>query len=149
MTEIVIRTSLLPSRFSEVMRYSREAFDKSNYATLGFNAPQWRAVLRSGMRDRDMRILTAWRGERCVGVLVGMIGPMPWCVGMSATDLVFVADQGGDMLLREFVAWAKGRKCKRIDMAVSDEAARRGYDRLYANAGFKRAGGVYYMQGEM
>lgn len=146
-----------PQMLTEIMRYSREAFEQSSYAQHGFNSAQWRMVLRGAMLDSSMRVFSMWRGQRCVGLLVGSIGPMPWCAGFAATDLVFVAAQGGDQLLKAFVEWAKQRGCRRIDMAVSDdaftqyenpEARARAYDRMFAAAEMKRAGGAYYWQGE-
>lgn len=152
---VVVRMAM-PHMLTEMMRYSREAFEASNYATHGFHATQWRSVLREAMLDKSMCVISAWRGQRCVGLLVGMMAPMPWCLGFAATDIVFVAEQGGDMMLRQFVDWARARKCKRIDMGVSDDAILRMsperigklYDRMFAAAGFHRAGGVYFMQGD-
>lgn len=149
-----VRTSnVQPATLSEVMRYSRTAFDKSNYAPLGFNAVMWRTVLRTAILDKSMLVRAAWRGSQCVGLLVGQLGPLPWCVGLSATDLVFVADQGGDLLLRDFVAWAESHKVRRIDMGVSDSVdaelrnVRTVHDRFFRAAGFERAGGMYFKQG--
>ena len=132
------------------MRYSRSAFDKSSYAPLGFNAVMWRTVLRGAMMDRSMLVRAAWRGSECVGLIVGQLGPLPWCVGLAATDIVFVADQGGDLLLRDFVAWAESHKVRRIDMGVSDTPIpelRAVHDRFFRAAGFERAGGMYFKQG--
>lgn len=149
----VVTKLVQPAQLSEVMRYSRTAFDKSNYAPLGFDAVLWRQVLRNAILEKSMLVRAAWRGQRCVGLIVGMLAPLPWCVGLAATDLVFVADQGGELLLRDFVAWAESHKVRRIDMGVSDTPApelrnaRTVHDRFYRAAGFERAGGMYFKQG--
>ena len=73
-----------------------------------------------------------------------MIAPMPWSVGYSATDLVFAAEVGGDRLLEKFVSWCDKLGGLRIDMGVSDDGDRPGFDRLFAAQGFTPAGRVYY-----
>lgn len=144
--DLIVRQILQPAQYSEVLRFSAGAFERSNYAPLKFNSVIARKTLRDMANDRTMRPFTAWRGQRCVGILVGMISPLPWSAGLCATDLVFVAEQGGDMLLERFVKWARENKCVRIDMGVSDDALRAGYDRLYRREGFNKAGGVYFAQ---
>lgn len=148
MTEAIKVRLLQPAMLSEVLRFGREGFERSNYAPLKFNSVIARATLRDALREGSMRAFTAWRGERCVGVLIGSISPLPWSAGLTATDIVFVADQGGDLLLEKFVEWAKSHRVVRIDMGVSDDATRAGYDRLYARAGFSKAGSMYYWQKE-
>lgn len=145
---IIVRQTLAQPLFSEVMRFSAEQFEKSNYAPLKFNSAIARRTLRDCAADRSMRIFSAWRGNRCVGLLIGMIAPLPWCGGLSSTDLVFIAEAGGDMLLERFVKWSRDNRVVRIDMAVS-AANRAGYDRLYEREGFQRAGGVYFAQWPM
>lgn len=146
MSDLIVRQVLQPSQFSEVLRFSAEAFAQTNYAPLKFNSVIARKTLRDTVQDRTMRPFTAWRGQRCVGLLIGMLAPLPWSAGLTATDLVFVAEQGGDMLLERFVKWARDNKCVRIDMGVSDDGVRAGFDRLFRSEGFTRAGGVYYAQ---
>lgn len=140
---------LQPHMLSEVMRFSAEMFLKSNYADLKFNSVIARGTLKESMRDKSMRPFTMWRGQRCCGLLIGMIMPLPWAAGLSATDLVFIAEAGGDILLDEFVAWSRRNRVIRIDMGVSDSSLRPGYDRFYESHGFKKAGRVYYMQDEV
>lgn len=148
MSTIAIKLLQMPM-LSEVLRFGREAFERSNYAPLKFNSVIARATLRDTLKDKSMRGFTAWRGERCVGLLIGSIVPLPWSAGLTATDIVFIADQGGDLLLQKFVEWAKHNRVVRIDMGVSDEGMRAGYDRFYAKAGFGRAGRLYYWQREV
>lgn len=143
---IIVRQLLQPSMLSEVLRFGREAFERSNYAPLQYNSVIARKTLRDAMHDRTQRVFTAWRGERCVGLLIGSIYPLPWSAGLTATDTVFIADQGGDMLLERFVKWARENKVVRIDMGVSDDGQRAGFDRLFKQQGFDRAGGMYFAQ---
>lgn len=143
---LTVRCSLQPAHFSEVLRFSAAAHERSNYSAFKFNSVIARNTLRACSMDGSMRIFTAWRDTCCVGILIGMIASMPWTAGMSATDLVFVADQGGDQLLERFVKWARDNKVVRVDMAVSDDAVRAGYDRFFKREGFNKAGGVYFAQ---
>lgn len=139
---------LQPHMLSEVLRFGSTAFANSNMAPLGYNSVIARKTLRNVMGDPTMRAFTAWIGDKCCGVIIGMLAPMPWCGGLCATDLVFAADAGGDLLLDKFIGWAKENKVVRIDMAVSDSGVRAGYDRLFSSRGMARASGVYYWQVE-
>lgn len=135
---------------SAIMEFSREAHDRSvTYKGLGYNAVIWRRTLRDALADPSMVVLIAKRAEAIVGLLVGMRTPMPWSAGFCASDLVFVAKQGGDLLLAAFVEWCKTRKVRRIDMGVSEPGDDEAKDRLFGSRGFERAGRVYYMINEV
>lgn len=143
---LIVRQLLQPALFSEVLRFSKDQFAKSNYEPLQFNSVIARNTLRNAAADGSMRVFTAWRNVRCVGLLIGMIVPLPWSAGLTSTDLVFIAEQGGDMLLERFVKWSRENRVVRIDMGVGDAQRAAGYDRLYEREGFTRAGGLYYAQ---
>lgn len=129
-----------------ILEYSRIAFSKSvTYQATGYNEVIWRNTLKAAFADPTMVVLTARKGGKVCGLLVGMRMPMPWSGGFCASDLVFVADQGGDRLLRAFVIWCKEQRVRRIDMGVSDTQLREhAAEALFFRIGFSGAGRVYY-----
>lgn len=131
---------------SNIIAYGRDAFERSNYAPLGYNSVIARRTIKAAIMDQAMRVFVAKKDGVLCGVLVGMIDAMPFCAGLSATDLVFTATHGGDLLLDAFVAWCKERKVTRIDMGVSQEENDEVITALYQRKGFVRAGGLFYQQ---
>jgi hypothetical protein len=132
---------------SDILAFGKAACDKSNYAPLGWNGVIARRTLKDIFEQRNMRVFIARKNKQICGLLIGSIDPMPFCAGLSATDLVFAADAGGDMLLDLFVAWCKLNKVARIDMGVSQEGqSEEALSKLYERAGFVRAGRMFYMQ---
>jgi len=131
---------------SDIMAFSATAHPASNYADIPYHAPTWRKTLIDALRDPSQAVWAVWEEAKCCGLLVGMSAPMPWSLGWSATDLVFVADKGGELLLAKFVEWCDARKVKRIDMGVSDAGDRKGFDGLFRRNGFAPAGRMYYRQ---
>ncbi len=141
---LVIRQASL-HELPPIMEFSRLANDASiTYAPMGYNAVIWRQTLKQVMADPSNVVLIAKREATVVGLLVGQKMPMPWCGGFCASDLVFTAFQGGDILLDAFVAWCIAKKIRRIDMGVSEPGQLEAKDRLFASAGFSQAGRVYY-----
>lgn len=131
---------------AQILEFSREAFaDSVTYQATGYNEVIWRNTLKAAFADPTMVVLTARKAGKVCGLLVGMRMPMPWSGGFCASDLVFVAKQGGDRLLRAFVVWCRENKVRRIDMGVSDTSSTdRAMDGLFGRAGFSTAGRVYY-----
>lgn len=133
-----------------IMEFSRAAAESSpTYAPLGFNSVIWRRTVLSSMKDPTMCVIVAMRGSKCCGIIVGMLMPMAWTGGFCASDLVFAADAGGDLLLKEFIRWAQDKKARRIDMGISDTGREDSKDALMRRAGFSRAGGSYYRINEV
>lgn len=130
-----------------ILEFSREAFASSvTYQATGYNEVIWRNTLKAAFSDPTMAVFVTKRSGRVCGLLVGMKMPMPWSGGFCASDLVFVAKQGGDRLLRQFVIWCKQNKVRRIDMGVSEITPREpAIDAMFKSKGFSGAGRVYYM----
>jgi hypothetical protein len=133
---------------SNILAYGREAFGRSNYSPMTYNSVIARRTLKAAMNDPAMRVFVAKKDGTVCGLLIGMIDPMPFCVGFSATDLLFTATAGGDLLLDKFIAWCKARRVARIDMGVSQEGNDEVVTRFYESRGFVRSGGVFYQQDE-
>lgn len=141
---MIVRAATL-NDLTAIMDFSKKANDASiTYAPMGYNAVIWRRTLKDVMADPSNVVLIARDADAVVGLLVGMKAPMPWCGGFCATDLVFAAFKGGDLLLQAFVRWCDAKKIRRIDMGVSEPGRIRAKDRLFASAGFSKAGRVYY-----
>lgn len=144
---IVVRKATLAD-LSSIMDFSRSACERSpTYSITGFNSVIWRRQLKASLADPDMVVLVAIRDKKVCGLLVGMRAPAPWFAGYSATDIVFTAEAGGEVLLDAFVAWCIAKKVTRMDMGVSDEVSEEklaAYDRMFRIAGFRPAGRVYY-----
>lgn len=131
---------------SDVLAFGRTAFERSNYADLGYNAVIARKSFKSAISDPAMRVFVAKKDGAVCGLLIGMIDTLPFCAGLTATDLLFAADAGGDKLLAAFLSWCKARKVARIDMAVSQYEDRPAITRLFARHGMQRTGGVFMRQ---
>lgn len=141
---LIVRAATL-NDLSAIMAFSRQAHDASmTYEPLGFNSVIWRNTLRQCLSDPTMTVLISKRGQIVLGLLILMKMPMPWCGGFCASDLVFVAKQGGDLLLKAGVEWCKTKKIRRIDMGVSEPGDIEAKDRLFSREGFEQAGRVYY-----
>lgn len=135
-----------PFDLSDILVFGKRACDKSNYAPLGWNGVIARRTLKEIFEARNMRVFIARKDKQICGLLIGSIDPMPFCAGLSATDLVFAAEAGGDMLLDLFVAWCKLNKVARLDMGVSQSEDDATITKLYERKGFIRAGRMFYMQ---
>ena len=116
----------------------------STYDGIPYNAVIARRTVKRCMQDADARVWVAVRGDDVVGFLIGEIGQMPFSHFMSATDLAFVADAGGDELVAAFVHWCELRKVARIDMGVSASGPSPVIGRFFRRNGFSEAGGLYY-----
>lgn len=141
---IAVQLASLPD-LSHMVAFGASAFAASNYSELGYNAVIARRTLKNAMSDNSMRVFVAKRNGQVCGVLIGSIDPMPFCGGLSATDLVFIAYAGGDLLLDAFLDWCKVRRVTRIDCGVSQADDKR-VERLFRRKGFTRAGGLFYKQ---
>lgn len=81
---------------------------------------------------------------RLLGLLFGSLQPhfinrrASW-----ATDLFFIANGGGNILLRRFKEWAANSGAERIIMGVSSGDSRA--DALIELSGFERTGGMYVL----
>lgn len=139
------------SMLSSILIYSRRACEASpSWGPLGYNAVIWRQTLLDSFRDPSSVVIAALNGNDVCGLLVGTKGPLPWCAGFGATDLVFVADRGGNLLLREFKSWCREKKVRRIDMGISDteitdeDGECIAADVMFRREGFSKSGRMYY-----
>lgn len=139
---MVIRKATL-NDIASILDFGRQKFMQSNMSEMGWNSVIARRTIKDAMTDPNQRVFLALKDGDVAGCLIGQIYHMPFSPCLCATDLAFVADQGGNRLVDEFLKWCKSRKVRRIDMGVSQEDRRA--DNLYLRKGFKRAGGMFYM----
>lgn len=129
---------------SKILEWGRPFFEASNYAPCGFNSVIARRTVAGAMTNPDQIVIVAKRKKDICGLLIGDIGALPFSAGLHATDLVFIADAGGDLLLARFIAWARQRKVARIDMGHSQTDSVPA-TRLYEMAGLKATGRMFYL----
>lgn len=132
---------------SDLLAFGKEAMARSNYAAFPFNAVIARRTAKAAMTSPDSRVWIAHRDDgRMCGFLIGEIGMMPFTHLFAATDLIFVADAGGDLLLDAFVAWCKMRNVARIDMGISAGPDREALARkLFESKGFTYSGQMFHL----
>jgi hypothetical protein len=140
---ITVRVAQFPE-ISAILEWGRSKYEDSNFGQLGFNSVIARKTLSAAIANHDQIVLVARKDGAICGLLIGDIGMLPFSAGLQATDLVFVADAGGEILLSRFIAWARQRKVARIDMGHSQgdsEAA----VRLYQMNGLTPTGRMFYL----
>lgn len=141
---MIVRKATL-NDLSEIVAFGRRMIEQTNYAPFGYNAVIARRTAKEAMTRPDSRVWVAERDGAICGLLIGEIGAMPFSAHMAATDLVFVAEAGGDMLLDAFVEWCRLCKVARIDMGLSagpmrEEAVRR----MFEAKGFVYSGAMFH-----
>lgn len=137
---------------SEIVAFAARklAPGQSTYDGIPFNAVIARRTAKEAMTDKSGRSrvwVTERDGELC-GFLIGQIGEMPMSHYLAAQDLAFLADAGGDLLVKAFVGWCRlVGKVARIDMGVSASSARwiPVLRRFFRRQGFAEGGGLYYL----
>lgn len=135
-----------PTELSAIVAFGARVAPQTNYAPLGYNAVLARRTAKACMTDKDSRVwVTEDKAGAIRGVLIGQVGPLPFSHYLGATDLVFVAEQGGELLLDAYLAWCKLRGVARLDMGISAgpvrEAAVR---RIMARHGFVYSGMMFH-----
>ena len=128
---------------SELTAFAKAKHQESNWAFLAFNAQWFRGCVKKALYDQDQCVLITRRNGVLCGLLIGMCTSMLFTPLRCATDQVYVADSGGDLLMREFRVWCKSKRVKRLDMGNS-QAERKGADRFMRRHGLQRAGSMYF-----
>jgi len=120
---------------------------KSVFKDEAFSPSALRRSLRDIIRGGNGDILMAINHKGIIrGALMAWHEPLTWCRKKVATDIHFVAEQGGDMLLRAFRDWAKKRGCSEICTATFNEQNEDRIERLYNRIGFRTVGKSYRME---
>ena len=127
--------------------FTKGQHGKSIYSGLAFNATLFRKSLHAIIKGGNGDILLAIsRKGQIRGLLIAWHEALLWNHRPMATDLHFIAEQGGDMLLRAFRRWAHERGCCEIGMGTfSTENADR-VETLFNRLGFETVGKTYRME---
>lgn len=144
---MIVRLAKLTD-LSDIVAFAKDALERTNYATLPFNSVIARRTVKHAMTDATggSRVWVTEDDGKIVGLLIGEIGPLPMTHFNGATDLAFLADRGGDLLLDAFVEWCKLRKVARIDMGISAGPLReRAVRRAFEMKGFEHSGQMFHM----
>lgn len=78
--------------------------------------------------------------EEYVGVFAGLVGPNIWGAP-AATDTLAYSRYKTEVLIKNYVNWAKGQRVKIIN--ITDLTGRERYQRLIEKCGFSQIGTVY------
>lgn len=142
---MIVRKATL-NDLSAIVEFGKRMHPQTNYAPFEYNAVIARRTAKAYMTRKDARVWVSERKGAICGLLIAEVGPMPFSAHLAATDLIFVAEAGGDMLLRAFVEWAKLCGAARIDMGVSAGPVREdAVRRLFESEGFIYSGGMFHL----
>ena len=123
-------------------------FCKEHEHLLGENGPPLhvgylRRQIKQCIKEKDTQVfITVNKDNRILGLVVCWIAPYLWSRQLYVTDILFVADQGGDVLMKKMEAWGKANGAR-----VSTMQTHLGLDdrveKLYERKGYERVGAVF------
>ena len=127
--------------------FGKSQHKKSSFSGWAFNQQLFRKNLKSLVSGANSDVLLAISKESQIrGMLIAWFEPLLWNHKYFATDLHFVAEQGGDMLLREFKKWAKKRNCCEIGMGTFNGKEEDRVEKLFNRLGFESMGTTYRVE---
>lgn len=143
---MIVRRAAL-SDLSEIVALGARIVPKTNLARFPYNAVIARRTTKRAMTDANSRVwVTESEDGKLKGVLIGEIADMPMTHYQCATDLIFIAEAGGDLLLDAFIHWCGLRKVARIYMGISTGTGREeATKRLFARKGLAHCGPMFVM----
>lgn len=140
---LTVRPAML-AEVSALVAWGKDAHDRSNYAGCApFNAVVTRQFFKGALSDPNHAFFVAKDGQAVKGLLIGHCDLYPFSHARFATDVLFVADAGGDALLDAFIAWAQRKRVAIIESAPSQSDRFRALARLLRSRGFIRCGGTF------
>ncbi len=107
------------------------------------NTGYLRKQLNQAIKANDEAIfITVDEGQKVLGLIVCWIAPYIWSRQLYVTDILFVADSGGDVLMKKMEQWgrANGACCAAMQTHLGFD---RRVEKLYARKGFKKVGFVF------
>ncbi len=139
------------ARFDDITRmvlFMKTRHDKSILSHIPFNPALLRRNLKEIIKGGNGDILLAiGKKGQIRGCLVAWAESLIWTHQKLATDIHFVAEAGGDMLLRAFKKWAKDKGCTELCMATftHDALIDNRINKLYTRLGLIKSGTSYRM----
>jgi hypothetical protein len=130
-----------------LVKFAKRMHPTTTFAHVPFNPPLFRSNLRKVLEHPNADVLIATRtdGEIC-GLLIAWAEPLLWSHQMFATDVHFVAEAGGDQLLREFTRWARKKNCVEAGVGTFNGADEDRIEKLYNRIGFETVGRTFRME---
>jgi len=122
-------------------------FCKAHEHILGEDDPHIQAgylrrQLKQAVKANDQAIFITTRKNTLLGVIVCWIAPYIWNTQLYVTDILFVADQGGDRLMKAMEKWGKANGARSAAMQTHLAFDPR-VEKLYSRKGFKKVGAVF------
>lgn len=143
------------ARFDDITNmviFGRQQHEKSALGHLPFSPAAFRKSLHEIIRGGNGDVLLAInKAGEIRGLLIAWHEALLWTKAKVATDIHFVAEQGGDMLLRAFRKWALERGCSQMfigtmsDKHIGPRNAFR-IKRFFERMGLTAVGNVYRME---
>ncbi len=138
------------ARFDDItplVIFAKTQHTKSSFNRLVFNAALFRKSLRDIIRGGNGDVLIAVNKKGQIrGMLLAWHEALTWTHRKYATDLHFVAEQGGDMLLRAFKKWAIERDCCEVGLGTFNGKDEDRIETLFNRLGFETVGKTYRME---
>lgn len=102
-----------------------------------------RRQLRNCIKDSEAVVLVAIGGNQIKGVLIGWLMNWAWNPQRYGTDILFLADQGGDYLMRKFEAWCRQHGARRVLQTTHLEYQADRVEKFYSRSGRVKTGHVW------
>ena len=102
-----------------------------------------RRQLKQAIKEQDQAVFITVNDDRDVlGLIVCWVSPYIWSSLLYVTDILFVADQGGDVLMKKMETWGRANGARAAAMQTHLGLDDR-VEKLYERKGFKRVGAVF------
>lgn len=133
--------------YEGILELMRRMQPNTNYADIPIDDKSVKMLVGSGIFTRREVSYVAEHEGNITGVLVGGLTPYLWNEKkFYATDVLFMAEQGGVWLLRKFVRWAKLHHKTHAIILCEDAGHHAKVKALYERVGFKQIGGMFRME---
>lgn len=123
-------------------------FCKDHEHLLGADDPRvntgyLRRQLKHALNAKDQAVfVTLDKDNRLAGVLVCFVAPYIWNPELYVTDILFLADQGGNFLMNKMEQWGRSVGATRATMQTHLCFDQR-VEKLYERKGYQRSGAVF------
>lgn len=130
-----------------VVAFAKKMHPTTTFGHIPFNAPLFRSNLKRVLANDNADVLVAMDGAGEIrGFLIAWSESLLWSHQKYATDVHFVAEAGGDKLLREFSKWAQRKNCVEAGVGTFNGVDEDRIERLYNRIGFKTTGHTFRME---
>jgi len=107
------------------------------------NSAYLRRQLRQAIGAKDQAVFIIFDNKNTLkGVIVCWLAPYIWNTQLYVTDILFLADQGGNFLINKMEQWGRKHGAARSTMQTHDCFDPR-VEKLYTRKGYHRSGAVF------